>query len=111
LGQFIDARPAQEFACPCHAKIMQARLCDAWSILENRHRPKFEDDKFLAIEAASPLAEYDWTAAFEPDGNRGNQKQRPKARYCRHGNNDVHSPLYLSLKRGPLPGYFTWRIK
>jgi hypothetical protein len=76
LRHFIEARPAQKFAYPCQAKIVPARLRDDWSILENRHRPKFEDDKFLAVEATSPLAEYDWTGAIERDGNRNNQKQR-----------------------------------
>ncbi len=111
MRQFIDARPAQQFTYPCNAKIVLAHLRDDWSVLENRHRPEFEDDKFLTVETTSSLAEYDWTGAIKHDGNRGNHKKRPKKSYCRHGNKDVDSPLDRSLQRGPLIRYFVWRIK
>jgi hypothetical protein len=110
LRQFIDARPAQQFTYPCHAKIVPVHLRDDWSILENCHRAEFEDDKFLAVEATSSLAEYDWTGTIEQDGNRGNHEKRPKKRYYRHGNNDVDNPLDRSLKPGPLIRFFVWGI-
>src|ERR1019366_10539005 len=79
LGQFIEARPAQKFTNSCHAKIVSACLRDDGSILQNRHRPELEDNKFLGIETASSLPEYDLTVVIEFDGGRGNQKKRRMA--------------------------------
>src|SRR3984893_10562769 len=100
LGQIIDARPAEEFAYTCRAKIATARLSYGRSVLENRHRPELEDDKLLRVESGSPLLEYDWTAAIELDSDRGDQQKWPQKHYCRHGTNDVQSPLDRSLGRG-----------
>src|SRR6202035_5173659 len=74
--QLIDARPAEEFAYTCLAKVAAARLSYGRSVLENRHRPELEDDKLLRVESGSPLLEYDWTAAIELDGNCGNLPKR-----------------------------------
>jgi hypothetical protein len=73
-------------------------------VLENRHRPELEDDKLLRVESGSPLLEYDWTAAIELDGDRGKQKKWRQKQYCRHGTNDVQSPLDRSLESGQ------WRL-
>src|SRR3984893_12943186 len=100
LGQLIDARPAEEFSCPCRAKIAAARLSYGRPVLENRHRPELEDDKLLRVESGSALLEYDRTAAIELDGDRGNQKKWRQKQYCRHGTNDVQSPLDRSLESG-----------
>ena len=68
MGQFIEARAAQKSTNSCHAKIVSACLGDDGSVLENRHRPKLEDNKFLGVETASPLPEYDLTGVIKSDG-------------------------------------------
>jgi hypothetical protein len=78
LGQFIDARPTQEFSYACHTTIVPACWFDDWSILENCHRPEPENRKFLGVEAASPLPDQDWTGAIKLNGDSGNHKKRPK---------------------------------
>jgi hypothetical protein len=100
LGQFIDARPTQEFSYTCHTTIVPAWWFGDWSILENRHRPEPENRKFLSVEAASPLSDQDWTGAIKFNGDSGNHKKRPKKHYCRHGSNDVQSPFHCFLKIG-----------
>ena len=79
--------------------IATARLSYSRSVLDDRHRPELEDDKLLRVKSVSPLPEYDWTIAIELDGDRGHQKKRPQKHYCRHGTNDVQSPLDRYLGR------------
>jgi hypothetical protein len=66
-------------------------------ILKDHHRPELEDDKFPALEAVSSLPEQNWAAAIERNGNRGDHKKRPKARYRDHAANDVERPLQGAL--------------
>jgi hypothetical protein len=46
--------------------------------LQSQRRPEFEDDKFRAVEAPSPLSEYDWTGAIKLDGDNNQQNNRQK---------------------------------
>src|ERR1019366_4814238 len=78
LGQFIEARPAQKSTNSCHAKIVPACLRDDRSVLENRHRPELVDNKFLGVETASPLPEYDLTGFIKFQRPRQSKKAANK---------------------------------
>ena len=71
LREFIDARPAQEFADTSYAAVAATCLSDIGPILKHRHRPEFQDDEFFSIETVTPLLEDHWAVAIKLDGNSG----------------------------------------
>ena len=71
LREFINARPAQEFADMGYAAVAATCLSDIGPILKHRHRPEFQNDEFPSIETVTSLLEYHRALAIKLDGNGG----------------------------------------